>query len=236
VLLLALDTSGGGVAVALHDGTRLLAQRWVAGGQRHAEHLAPAIAEVLASTGAGRPGAAGLSGIVVGVGPGPFTGLRVGLVTAQLLAATLAVPVHGICSLDALAEAAAEAGVTGPLMVATDARRREVYWAGYRLGPGLPGGWRRVGAPQVGPPAAAAAELAGDPRPVVTGRGAQLYPDLLGEPAPGLPLDAGAGALAAIAARALTGAGPGEVLLPPRPLYLRRPDARVPGERKPVLQ
>ena len=73
--------------------------------------------------------------VAVGVGPGPFTGLRVGLVTAQVLGHVLDVPVHGVCSLDALALAAVRCGTVTEqetFCVATDARRREVYWGRYR--------------------------------------------------------------------------------------------------------
>src|SRR6476619_4307371 len=69
-----------------------------------------------------------VTGIVVGVGPGPYTGLRVGLVTAAALGDALGVPVHGICTLDGIAYAA---GLDEPFTVATAARRKEVYWARY---------------------------------------------------------------------------------------------------------
>ena len=73
-----------------------------------------------------------LTAIAVGTGPGPFTGLRVGLVTARTLALVLEIPVYGVCTLDAIAlEAAAGLGQPGPFVVATDARRKEVYLAAY---------------------------------------------------------------------------------------------------------
>ena len=228
MLLLSLDTSGAAVSVALHDGGAMLAQESRFDARHHAELLAPLVVRVLAAAGAHRRD---VTAIAVGVGPGPFTGLRVGLVTARVLGYTLGVPVHGVCSLDALAEATVTAGqlaAGSPFLVATDARRREVYWARY--------GW--VG------PAAAAARLSGPavqapaevPRaglPVV-GRGAAAYPDLLGEPVG--PLDVTAAAVAALAVRVLGGSMPagGGVLLPPTPLYLRRPDAVEPGARKRV--
>lgn len=231
MLLLALDTAGASVTVAVHDGRRVLAEHPPddgGTGRRHAEELVPAIAAVLARAGADRRD---LTAVAVGVGPGPFTGLRVGVVTARVLGGVLGVPVHGVCSLDALAEAACATGAHLPeeFTVALDARRREVHWAGYRrVGEA---GWRRADGPAV----AAPADVPRGSSPVV-GRGALLYPAELGPPVPGVPLDVGAGALAAVAVRALEAGGPDGDLLPPDPLYLRRPDAAVPGERKRVLR
>jgi tRNA threonylcarbamoyl adenosine modification protein YeaZ len=222
MLLLALDTSGATVTAALYDGREALAERCMTDSRRHAELLAPAVAGVLAEAGCDR---SALTGIVVGVGPGPFTGLRVGIVTARVLGAALGVPVHGVCSLDGLAQ---ESTVTGEFLVATDARRREVYWAVYRR-PTAGAVPERVAGPRVGPPSAV-------PRgglPVV-GRGAVLYPQALG--VADEPLDVRAAALAAVAVRPMTGDDRGCGLLPPVPLYLRRPDAVVPGARKRVLR
>lgn len=230
MLLLGIDTSAA-VGAAVHDGRSVLAAACEHDPRRHAELLAPMVTDVLARAGVDR---SQLTGVAVGVGPGPFTGLRVGLVTARTLGLVLDVPVHGVCSLDALAEEALAAdpdGLADGFVVATDARRREVYWARYAVGDGVA---RRVAGPHVGP----AREVyrdpgdGGPPVPVV-GRGAALYPDVLPGPA-GAPADPGPGAVAAIAVRVLAG-GPGE-LLGPEPLYLRRPDAVEPGARKPVLQ
>lgn len=209
VLLLAFDTATPAVTVAVHDGATVLAESTRVDALRHGELLAPAIADVLAVSGADRRA---LTDIVVGVGPGPFTGLRVGLVTARTLGAVLGIPVRGVCTLDVLAAAA---DLPGPFVVATDARRKEVFWASYadRL--------TRVGGPHVGKPAEV--DAAG---PVV-GRGAALYPDAFPRAAP--PEYPSAGVLAGLVAR-------GEVdVVTPDPLYLRRPDVAAARARKKVL-
>ena len=131
--VLALDTSAA-VAVALTDDAgRPLAARSVQEHRRHAELLAPLINEVLAEAGVDR---SAITAVVAGTGPAPFTGLRVGLVTARALALALGVPVHGVCSLDAIAAQAVRdlaLAVGTEVLVVTDARRREVYWARYRV-------------------------------------------------------------------------------------------------------
>lgn len=158
--------------------------------------------------------------VVVGVGPGPYTGLRVGLVTAATFGSALSVPVHGLCTLDGLAYAAGQAGLEGPFAVATDARRKEVYWARYE------DSRTRSGEPAVDRPADLAEQLAGLP---VVGAGALLYPEAF--PDARGPEHVSAGALAALAAERLAA---GAELLPPQPLYLRRPDAQVPKNYKVV--
>ncbi|MBC6464589.1 tRNA (adenosine(37)-N6)-threonylcarbamoyltransferase complex dimerization subunit type 1 TsaB [Actinomadura alba] len=221
MLVLAFDTATAAVTVALYEwapgeAIRMRACMETVDRRRHAELLAPSIAAVLAEAGAA---SADLSAVAVGVGPGPYTGLRVGLVTAYALGDTLRVPVHGVCTLDAIAWAS---GREEPFVVATDARRKEVYWARYESAR------VRVTEPAVGPPADAAA-----PGLPVIGEGADLYPEVLhvaGDPAPLLP---SATAVAELAVTRLSG-GAGPPLLPPEPLYLRRPDAREPGPRKKV--
>ena len=98
-MLLAFDTATPAVTVALHDGRSVRAESSQVGGTRHGELLAPAIASVLSEAGADR---GDLTGIAVGVGPGPFTGLRVGLVTARTLGAVLGIPVPGVRTPDVL--------------------------------------------------------------------------------------------------------------------------------------
>src|SRR5687768_13091443 len=124
-MLLAFDTATPLVAVALHDGADVVAELSGDAPMKHGEQLAPLIAGVLERAGIVRQD---LTAIGVGVGPGPFTGLRVGLVTARTLAFVLEIPVYGVCTLDVLAvEAVATGAVTSDFAVATDARRKEVY-------------------------------------------------------------------------------------------------------------
>lgn len=208
MLLLAFDTSTPAVTVALYDGTAVVAERTVVDGRRHGELLAPGIAHVLAAGGAS---ASDLTAIAVGVGPGPFTGLRVGLMTARALSEALSIPVSGVCSLDILAAAVSSAE---PFVVATDARRKEVYWATYG-----PDGVRIKG-PSVDRPVDV------EWRGAAYGAGALMYPDAFTDSRdPELPL---AGVLAQLVASGTA------IVLPPDPLYLRRPDAVEPPARKVV--
>ena len=213
VLLLAVDTATPAVTVALHDGSQVIAEESAVDARRHGELLATAIAGVLRSAGAVR---ADLTHVAVGTGPGPYTGLRAGLVTAMVLASALDIPSDGICSLDVIAAAA---DADGDFLVATDARRREVYWARYDRN-----GSRRDG-PRVGKPAELPAGLP------VAGEGAVLYPELGSTPL--LPRFPSAGQLAMLAVARVQSGQPPE---PPEPLYLRRPDAREPGPPKRVTE
>jgi tRNA threonylcarbamoyl adenosine modification protein YeaZ len=212
--LLALDTATPAVTVALHDGTSVVASSSQVDARRHGELLLPAVDRVLAEAGTGLDS---VTGVVVGVGPGPYTGLRVGLMTADTFGLALGVPVHGLCTLDGLAYAS---GLAEPFVVATDARRKEVYWARYA------DARTRVSEPAVDRPAEIAEAVAGLP---AVGAGALLYPDAF--PVAREPEHVAAAALAALAAERLAA---GEELLAPRPLYLRRPDAQVPKNYKVV--
>ncbi len=214
MLLLAFDTATPAVTVALHDGAGVIAEESAVDARRHGELLAIFIEKVLGSAGAGT---SDLTAVAVGTGPGPYTGLRVGLVTARVLASALGVRLDGVCTLDVIGAQAA-AGTGGcDFLVATDARRGEVYWARYS-----PSGVRLAG-PDVGPPAALPTGLP------VAGEGAFLHPELAGQPlGPRFPA---AAQLAVLAARRAVA---GEPPLPAEPLYLRRPDAREPGRPKRV--
>lgn len=210
-MLLAFDTATPLVTVALHDGADVVAERTSERPMKHGESLAPLIDAVVADAGLVRQD---LTAIAVGAGPGPFTGLRVGLVTARTLGLALDVPVYAVCTLDVLAVEAYDTGaVSGDYLVATDARRKEVYLASYTDGV-------RVDGPAVLKPADAASDL-----PVV-GEGATLYPDAF--PHAVGPARPSAGWLARVVTEERA------ELLDPEPLYLRRPDAVAPAAPKPV--
>jgi tRNA threonylcarbamoyladenosine biosynthesis protein TsaB len=215
VLLLALDTATPSVTVALHDGSAVLASQNEVTARRHGELLAAMIDRVLVTAGAGQ---ADLEAIAVGTGPGPYTGLRAGLVTARVLASALNLPLAGVCTLDVIAREAVPAARGREFIVATDARRKEVYWARYR-----PDGQRLEG-----PAVTVPAEVDGAACPVA-GEGAVLYPELAGCPI--RPRYPDAARLAEIAAERLAANAWPE---PAEPLYLRRPDAREPGKPKRV--
>jgi tRNA threonylcarbamoyl adenosine modification protein YeaZ len=216
VLLLAFDTATPAVTVALHDGTRVVAAGSAVDARRHGELLAAAIEGVLLSAHVGK---GDLTSLAVGTGPGPYTGLRAGLVTATVLASALSVGVDGICTLDVIAAEAVADAAGRDFLVATDARRREVYWAHYG------GNGVRLSGPHVGKPAELPAGLP------VAGEGARLYPELAAAPLrPRYPSAARLACLA-VARRAAD-----EPLQPPVPLYLRRPDAREPGPPKRVTE
>jgi tRNA threonylcarbamoyl adenosine modification protein YeaZ len=127
-VLLAIDTSAG-TSVAVVDLIQgVLAERGVADTMRHAEVVGRLIRECL--TEAAVPASA-LSGVVGGMGPGPFTGLRVGIAAARVFALGIARPLVPVVSHDAIAFGHYRTGHTGALLVVTDARRREVYWSAY---------------------------------------------------------------------------------------------------------
>ncbi len=216
------------MSAALHDGERIVGEAFAVDARRHGELLVPMIAKVMAEAGASR---ADLTGVAVGVGPGPYTSLRVGVVTARVLGAVLGIPVYGVCTLDVIAAAAAAGGPE--FLVATDARRKEVYWARYDSG------GRREG-PLVG----TASSIPGAAGLTVAGHGGQLYPEAFAEViGPAYP---DARTLCTVVAAQLSepagpdarlAAGPGTAqppLLAAAPLYLRRPDAREPGPPKRV--
>lgn len=206
-LVLALDTSTV-VNVGLAQGQRVLATASVADQMAHAEQLMPLISDCLDDAGV-RPD--DLGRLIVGLGPGPFTGLRVGVATAHVLSYALQLELRGVCSLDVFAAQFAGASA-GDFVVATDAKRREVYWAHY----GADG--VRLGEPRVSQP--------GDvPRLPTSGPAADLYKDQL-QAVPG-PRAMDPGMLATRGAM-LPDAGH-------EPLYLRHPDATELTRPKSVL-
>jgi tRNA threonylcarbamoyl adenosine modification protein YeaZ len=231
VHVLTIDTATAavtaGVARVGGGSVEVLAERVTVDARRHGEALAPAIAESLAAAGLT---AADIGAVVAGVGPGPFTGLRVGLVTAVAFADALGLPTYAVCTLDAIARGALESRAqvpAGDVLVASDARRREVYWALYTSA------GERLHGPAVDRPAHVREWLDARPCPPVAGcgAGAELYGEVLL-----LPLIGGGHprvqALAELAAGRVLGEAPTEGLTP---LYLRRPDAVEPGARKAAL-
>ena len=206
-LVLALDTSTV-VNVGLARGDEVLATATVADRMAHVEQLVPLVSECVDAAGIRL---ADLDQLIVGLGPGPFTGLRVGVVTAQILSVALGLELRGVCSLDILA-AQFVTQSRGEFVAATDARRREVYWARYS-----PGGVRleqpRVSRPIDVPPLPVigpAADLYADHLQAVPGPRA-MDPAVLATSSPKLP-DAGR-----------------------EPLYLRHPDATELTRPKSVL-
>ncbi len=127
-MLLAIDTSAG-TSVAVVDRDRgILAEVNEPDTRRHAEVIGEAIRLVLDRSGVS---VGGLSGVVAGMGPGPFTGLRVGIAAAQAFAFGASTALVRVVSHDAVAWGHFAAGNVGPLVVVTDARRREVYFSAY---------------------------------------------------------------------------------------------------------
>jgi len=216
VLIVVVDSATPAITAALAEVTdadaRLLARRVTVDARAHGELLAPAIEAVLQESGV-RPRE--LGAVVAGIGPGPFTGLRVGLVTAAALADSLAIPAYGVGTLDAIGWA-----TTGRVLVATDARRKEVYWAVYENG-------RPVTGPAVDKPASLDVEV-----DHAVGDGALHYASVLRVPVRDEPRYPPAEGLVALAAGRIRDKAPTEPLTP---LYLRRPDAVEPGTRKAVL-
>lgn len=205
-IVLAIDTATPAVTagiVALGDGVTALAERTIVDARAHAERLTPNILAALADCGKSM---ADLDAVVVGCGPGPFTGLRVGMATAAAYGQALGIPVHGVCTLDAIG------GVTGgEVLVVTDARRREVYWARYRDGV-------RIAGPQVDAPADVNTDgvqtVAGSPELAAT----------FGLPVIGPEYPRAVELVAAVS----DWDGEPDPLVP---LYLRRPDAKTLAER-----
>ncbi len=225
MLVLALDTSSAAVSVALVE---LLEEadgqtRWgrqadwsVVDGKRHGELLATGVRTVLAELEASPRD---LTAVAVGVGPGPFTGLRVGITTGLVMADALGIPAYGACSLDAVDAWSEE---PGRRLVVTDARRKEVYWAEYDVGD------ERVAGPSVMRPADLAEALRETGwQGRVVGDGASAFPEHFpGATGPRYP---SADALVMLTARRVVDRAPTEALTP---LYLRRPDAVATADRR----
>jgi tRNA threonylcarbamoyl adenosine modification protein YeaZ len=210
VLVLALDTATPTLVVGVarwsaQDGSEVLAEQAVPSGNRHAELMTPAIRAALTAAGLSM---GDLDAVVTGLGPGPFTGLRVGVVTAAAFADARGLPVVGVCSLDAVGE--------GERTVVTDARRKEIYWATYAAD-----GSRLTG-PSVDKPADVTLPepVVGDPEFAAVRLGRDVIPAEVTT----------AGLLRAAAPQLADPASAGPLV----PLYLRRPDATPPTTIKAV--
>lgn len=213
--VLAIDTATDAVVTGIADlddgsSVHVRAERIVSDGRRHAEVLTTLIGEVLDESGTAR---ADLDAVVVGCGPGPFTGLRVGMATAAAFADALGRAVHGVCSLDALArQTFSDAPSARDVLVVTDARRREIYWARYRDGV-------RIGEPAVTAPARVVDDLATEPIDLVAG--SPVHAELFGRRVAAVRTPTVFGLVDAAAAGVLSESAPEPLV----PLYLRRPDA-----------
>ena len=166
--VLAFDTATDVVTVAIGRDGEPLGALQLASGRAHAERLVPAIRTLVDDTGVGLDR---LAAIAVGVGPGRFTGLRVGVTTAKVMAQALQIPVVGIGTLDLVAYPLRH--TRRDVVAVVDARRREVFWARYRP---VPGGLERLGADAVDPPHEVMAELeAAGGEVLLAGDGADRY-------------------------------------------------------------
>ncbi|MCT2171208.1 MULTISPECIES: tRNA (adenosine(37)-N6)-threonylcarbamoyltransferase complex dimerization subunit type 1 TsaB [Kocuria] len=226
MLVLSLDSSSI-ASVALSRDGEVLRDFATTDTRSHAEALAPAVRDLLSTQGVT---GAELDALLVGTGPGPFTGLRAGLATARALGFAWEVPVHGLCSLDAVAHRVAPTARSAghpEFLVAIDARRKELYWRRYRVHDDAAGTCAvPVAAPQVGAPE----ELPDLP---CAGPGAGLYPDRIARPLTGSHELHPTAADLARAAWALTSRGT-RLSTDTSPLYLRESDAKVPASLKRV--
>ena len=221
MLVLALDSSAtASVALArLENNTvTILATRESVDTRSHAEVMSVYVREVLAEAGVER---SEVEAVLTGTGPGPFTGLRAGIVTARTLAFAWDVPLYGLMSLYALAERAfedASARDVQKYLVATDARRREIYSAQYEISGDT---YSLVEGPTVG--------FAKDsPQIPAYGFGVSIYSEELDGVAGFETLQPSAEWLLKAAARI----GIENISTDTQALYLRESDAKVPAARK----
>lgn len=230
---LAFDTATAVGVVAVLDGERVAQRHSPPGSPRHGETLLPLIDDALAAVGVGLPE---IDLLAVGVGPGSFTGLRIGLATAQGLRLARQTPALGLCSLQALAAPHALVSA-GPVAAVLDAFRGEVYVGVYGPAPGAPGGVAELLAPFSAAPADAAARVlaavGGDV--LFAGDGLQKYREVFDTCCPaGLrAVEAGQDSPCALslgrhAEQLRDGPGlPGASRL--QPIYLRGADAKLPA-------
>jgi tRNA threonylcarbamoyladenosine biosynthesis protein TsaB len=229
VLLLAVETATARVATGIGADGTVLGELSLTSGRRHAEELVPAIRYLCDGLDVTLEQ---LAAVAVDVGPGLFTGLRVGVTTAKVMAQALRIPVIGIPSLDLVAYPLRHSNRL--IVTALDARRHEVFFASYRA---VPGGVQRVSDYAVCPPAELVADLesSGD-EVLLAGDGIDMY---LGEFAAldhveFAGADHAAPSIAALVELA-TARVQREEFQPPnelRPLYLRTSDAEINWERR----
>ncbi|WP_066517881.1 tRNA (adenosine(37)-N6)-threonylcarbamoyltransferase complex dimerization subunit type 1 TsaB [Curtobacterium ammoniigenes] len=218
-MLLAIDTSAGtSVAVVDPVGPTVRALRATSDTRRHAEAIGPFIAEALVAAAVS---STDITAVVAGMGPGPFTGLRVGIVAARTFASARGIPLLPVVSHDAAAaqivaakapDAVGASSSADEFVVLTDARRREQYWSAYRGG--ASGVFERVAGPGLAKPTdldTALGPFAAAPRTLIDA------------------IDAGW--LGVLAAERLSS---GAAFAPDSPLYLRDPDVTMPGAPKRV--
>ncbi|ABS65211.1 peptidase M22 glycoprotease [Parvibaculum lavamentivorans DS-1] len=222
MLVLALDTAQGALSAAIRDGEGELASIFELRTRGHAEALLPALETLMAEAALGF---SDLDALAVTVGPGTFTGLRVGLAAARGLALALGLPLVGVTTLEAIAEPA-EAKPEEIIVSSFDARRNEVYLQAFSSLHVSLAGPQLVGLDDV------AAHLPAGPL-VLVGTGAQLLAECLKGRA-GLRLSDArpqpdAAAVARIAMARLEAEGLEAFRTAPHPLYLRAPDAKLPG-------
>jgi tRNA threonylcarbamoyladenosine biosynthesis protein TsaB len=228
VLLLALDTSTAQVSVAFGDGGAVLGSVQLAGGRRHAEQLAPAIDYLRRECNVDL---GHVAAIAVGTGPGLFTGLRVGVTTAKVMAQALRIPVVGVPSLDLVAYPLRHSDRT--IVAVLDARRHEVFAARYQT---VPGGVLRVSDYAVHAPDELVADLVADVAEfphglLLAGDGVERFASEfdaidhaeVAGPEYATPSVAALVALATAHAEREEFEQPGEL----RPLYLRQSDAEL---------
>jgi tRNA threonylcarbamoyladenosine biosynthesis protein TsaB len=231
-MVLAIDTATSAVSVAIGDHGAPVGSVALTGGRRHAEQLAPAIRYLTEELDVSLDQ---LAAIAVDVGPGLFTGLRVGVTTAKVMAQALRIPVVGVPSLDLVAYPLRH---SSRLVVSVlDARRHEVFSARYRP---VPGGVQRVSDYEVRPPAELVAELdAGTDELLLAGDGVGAYDDEFAslEHAERAGVDHDAPSATALVELATAKVEREEFQLASelRPLYLRTSDAEINWEgRAPV--
>ena len=207
---LGVDTSTD-ICIGLAADGSIVASDRVADRRGHAEKLMPAIIAMCERAGIA---VSDITEVAVGVGPGPFTGLRVGIVTAHTIAAMAGTELHGVCSLDVMARQWVDSGSSpqSDFVIASDARRRELYWARYDAS------GSRIGDPRVSTP-----DVIGSLP--LAGPGREVYPELFADVGGPTTLDAGL----------IAGSWAGLPDVGIEPLYLRKPDASVPTTRKSTL-